>query len=313
MDAKRRLRALDRYQQRHASLAVPVAVAKKFGDDDGGDLAALIAYRAFFSLFPLLLLLTTVLGYVLAGNPDLRQEAVDSTLTQFPVIGEQIGSSSLKGSGVALAIGIAGSLWAGFGVVLATEGALDRVWAVPRRDRPDFLVSRLRALILLLVLGALTIASTVASGLVGGGAGILGPIGGVALSVALNLLVFGAIFMLLGRRSVSLGGLLPGILLAAVCWSALQLVGGYFVSHQIRNATPTYGTFALVLGLLVWVYLGAMLTVVSAELNVVRARGLWPRSLLGIEREEDERVMRGLAELEARDERQRISVDFDQR
>jgi membrane protein len=313
MDVKRPLRALDRYQQRHAPLAVPAAVVKKFGDDDGGDLAALIAYRAFFSLFPLLLLLTTVLGYVLAGNPDLRQEAVDSTLTQFPVIGEQIGSSSLKGSGVALAIGIAGSLWAGFGVVLATEGALDRVWAVPRRDRPDFLSSRLRALVLLLVLGALTIASTVASGLVGGGVGILGPLGGIALSVALNLVVFGAVFMLLGRRSAQLSGLWPGIVLAAVCWSALQLVGGYFVSHQIRNATPTYGTFALVLGLLVWVYLGAMLTVFSAELNVVRARGLWPRSLLGIERDEDERVMRALAESEARDERQHIRVDFDRR
>lgn len=313
MDPKRPLRALDRYQQRHAPLAVPVAVVKKFGNDDGGDLAALIAYRAFFSLFPLLLLLTTVLGYVLAGNPDLRQEAVDSTLTQFPVIGEQIGSSSLKGSGVALAIGIAGSLWAGFGVVLATEGALDRVWAVPRRDRPGFLSSRLRALALLLVLGALTIVSTVASGLVGGGAGPLGAVGGIALSVALNMLVFGAVFKLLGRRSLPLGGLLPGVVLAAVCWSALQLVGGYFVSHQIRNATPTYGTFALVLGLLVWVYLGAMLTVFSAELNVVRARGLWPRSLFGIEQEADERVVRALAEAEARDEGQRISVYFERR
>jgi membrane protein len=313
MDVKRPLRALDRYQQRHPPLAVPAAVVKKFGDDDGGDLAALIAYRAFFSLFPLLLLFTTVLGYVLSGNPDLRQEAVDSTLTQFPVIGEQIGSGSLEGSGVALAIGIAGSLWAGFGVVLATEGALDRIWAVPRRDRPDFLSSRLRALVLLLVLGALTIVSTVASGLVGGGGGIVGPLGGVVVSVALNLLVFGAVFMLLGDHPAPPRALLPGIVLAAAGWSALQLAGGYLVSHQIRDATPTYGAFAIVLGLLVWVYLGAMLTVFSAELNVVRARGLWPRSLLGIEREEDERVARALAESEARDDRQRIRVDFKRR
>ena len=168
--------------------------------------------------------------------------------------------------------------------MLATEGALDRVWAVPRRDRSGFLASRLRALALLFVLGALTIASTVASGLVGGGAGVLGPLGGIAVSVGLNMVVFGAVFMLLGQRSASLADLLPGIVLAAVCWSALQLVGGYFVSHQIRNATPTYGTFALVLGLLVWIQLGAMLTVFSAELNVVRARGLWPRSLLGVDR-----------------------------
>lgn len=284
MDLQRPLRAFDRYQQQHPSLAVPVAVAKKFGDDDGGDLAALIAYRAFFSLFPLLLLLTTVLGYVLAGNPDLRQEAVDSTLARFPVIGDQIKLSSLDGNGIALAVGIVGSLWAGFGVVLATEAALDRIWAVPRDDRPGPLASRLRALVLLLVLGALTIASTVASGLVGGGAGVLGPLGGIALSVGINAVVFGAVFTLLARHSTSLGALLPGIALAATCWSALQLVGGYFVSHQIRNATPAYGTFALVLGLLVWIQLGAMLTVFSAELNVVRARGLWPRSLFGVER-----------------------------
>jgi YihY family inner membrane protein len=284
MDAKGPLRAFDRYQQRHPSLAVPVAVVRKFGDDDGGDLAALIAYRAFFSLFPLLLVLTTVLGYVLEGNPDLRQEAVDSTLAQFPVIGDQIKLSSLEGNGIALAVGVVGSLWAGLGVVLATERALDRVWAVPRRDRSGFLASRLRALALLLVLGALTIASTVASGLVGGGAGVLGPLAGIAVSIGVNAVVFGAVFTLLGQRSTSLRALLPGIALAAVCWSVLQLVGGYFVSQQIRNATPAYGTFALVLGLLVWIQLGATLTVLSAELNVVRARGLWPRSLLGADR-----------------------------
>ncbi len=313
MDAKRPIGAIDRYQQRHAALAVPLAVVRKFGDDQGGNLAGLIAFRAFFSLFPLLLLLTTVLGYVLAGNPDLRREAVDSVLTQFPVIGEQIQVGSLEGNGVALVVGVFGSLWAGFGVVLATQHALDRVWAVPFRDRPDFLTSRLRALVLLIVLGTLTLASTVASGLVGGGSGLLGPVGGIAISVGINLLVFGALFSLLGAREASFSKLLPGVVVAAVCWSGLQLVGGYFVSHQVRNATPAYGTFALVLGLLVWINLGAMVTVLAAELNVVRERRLWPRSLLGAGREEDERVMRALAKAEAREDSQRISVDFDRR
>jgi YihY family inner membrane protein len=292
---------------------VPVAVVKKFGDDQGGNLAGLIAFRAFFSLFPLLLLFTTVLGYVLAGDPELREEAVDSVLTQFPVIGEQIAVSSLEGSGVALAIGIVGSLWAGFGVVLATEAALDRVWAIPFRDRPDFLTSRLRALVLLVVLGALTIASTIASGLVGGGAGLLGPAGGIAISVGINLLVFGALFSLLGTRPASFSALLPGVVVAAVLWSGLQLAGGWFVSSQVRDATPAYGTFALVLGLLVWINLGATLTVLSAELNVVRARGLWPRSLLGVGRDEDERVLGDLAKAEARDESQSIRVEFERR
>jgi len=313
MDAKRPLRSLDRFQQRHAALSVPVAVARKFADDQGGNLAGLIAFRAFFSLFPLLLLLTTVLGYVLAGNPDLRREAVDSVLAQLPVIGEQIELGSLEGNGLALAIGVVGSLWAGFGVVLATEAALDRVWAVPFRDRTGFLGSRLRALALLVLLGALTIVSTVASGLAGGGSGLFGPLAGIALSLCVNLLLFAAVFFLLGARRPSPSQLAPGAVLAAVCWSALQLVGGYFVSHEVRNATSAYGTFALVLGLLVWVNLGAMLTVLSAELNVVCARRLWPRSLFGVDRAEDERVMRALVEAEARDERQRISVDFNRR
>ena len=211
---------------------MPFAVLKKFGDDQGGNLAGLIAFRAFFSLFPLLLLLTTVLGYVLGGNADLRQEAVDSVLTQFPVIGEQVQVSSLEGNGVALAIGIAGSLWAGFGVVLATEHALDRVWAVPYRDRPDFLTSRLRALVLLVVLGTLTIASTIASGLVGGGSGLLGPVGGIAISVGINLLVFGALFWLLGAREASFW--------KRSCWaSSWQLSAGPACSSSAAGSSRT--------------------------------------------------------------------------
>jgi membrane protein len=278
MGAKAKLRELDAFQRRHAALALPIAVVKKFGEDKGGNLASLIAYRAFFSLFPLLLLMTTVLGYVLADDPGLRSSIVDSTVAQFPVIGEQLKLGSLQGSGVALVIGIAGSLWAGLGVVLASEEAMDRVWAVPRARRAGFLASRLRAVGLLAVLGVATIASTVASGLVAGGSGLLGPLAGLALSAALNFAVFLAVFHLLSSAGQRLRAALPGALLAAVCWTALQLLGGWFVSHEIRSATPVYGTFALVIGLLAWIHLGAMLTVLAAELNVVWALRLWPQA-----------------------------------
>lgn len=310
MDPLRPLRAFDRFQQRHAAVAVPVAVLKKFSDDEGGSLSGVIAYRAFFSLFPLLLLLTAALGFVLAGDPQLREEAVDSVLAQFPVIGEEVRRASLEGSGVALAIGIAGSLWAGFGVVVAAERALDRVWAVPHRDRPDFFSSRLRALALLALLGTLTIASTVASGLVGGGVPLLGTAGSIAFSLAVNLFVFGTVFAVLGVREFSLSRMLPGIAMVAVCWTALQLLGGYLVATQVRNATPTYGTFAVVIGLLVWLHVSAVVFVLSAELNVVRVRSLWPRSIFGASRGEDQRVFGALARAQARDERQRIDVDF---
>ena len=235
-------------------------------------------------------------------------------LTQFPVIGERIQVSSLEGNGVALAIGIVGSLWAGFGVVLATEHALDQgVRAVPLHHGPPFSPRACERLSCWSCSAQLTVVSTVASGLVGGGADLLGPVGGIVISVGINLLVFRHGGEALGTRQASFSKLLPGVVLAAVCWSGLQLLGGWFISHEVRNAAPAYGTFALVLGLLVWINLGAMLTVLSAELNVVWERELWPRSLLGAGRDEDERVMRAIAKAQAREDSQRIRVDFERR
>jgi len=176
-------------------------------------------------------------------------------------------------------VGAVGALWAGFGVVLASEEALDRIWGVPPRERAGFVGSRLRALGLLALIGGATIVSTVISSLVGGGAAWLGAVAGVVISAVLNLAVFLAVYHLLGSAGLPLRASLPGAALAAAGWTALQLVGGWFLAHEVRNATPVYGTFALVIGLLVWVQLGATLTVLGAELNSVLERGLWPRSL----------------------------------
>jgi YihY family inner membrane protein len=286
MDPKAPLRRFDRFQRRHRTLAAPLGVVMKFSDDEGGGMVSLIAYRAFFSLFPLLLLLTTILGYVLADNPDLRREVVDSTLSQFPVIGEQLRGETLEGSGLALAVGIVGSLLAGLSVVLETERCFDRVWGVPRAKRSGFLGGRLKAVGLLAVLGTLAVASTVISGLVAGGAGLFGPVWGVLVSTAVNLVVFAAVFRLLTTAPVDFSALGLGIVVAALGWELLQLLGGWYVSHQVRDASAVYGTFALVIGLLAWIHLGALFTILGAEANVVRERRLWPRSILR-EGEED--------------------------
>jgi membrane protein len=280
MDIKAPLRRFDDFQQGHRALAAPLGVVKKFGDDEGGSMVSLIAYRAFFSLFPLLLLMTTILGYLLADNPELREKVVDSTLSQFPVIGDQLRGGSLSGNGVALAVGIVGSLLAGLGVVLETEKTFDRVWDVPEDERHGFLGTRLRAIGLLVLLGGLAIVSTVVSGLVAGGADLFGPAWGILIATLLNLVVFAAVFRLLTSSEVASRALIPGIVIATIGWEALQLLGGWYVSHEVRNATPVYGTFALVIGLLAWIHLGAFFTVLGAEANVVREKHLWPRRLL---------------------------------
>jgi YihY family inner membrane protein len=284
MDLKAPLRRFDSFQQSRPALALPLGIVKKFGEDEGGSMVSLIAYRAFFSLFPLLLLLTTILGYVLAGNEELRREVVDGTLAQFPIIGNQLRGGELHGSGIALAIGIIGSVLAGIGVILETEQTFNRCWGVPKAAERGFVGSRLRAIALLVVLGGLAVVSTVVSGLAAGGADFLGAggkVAGLVIATLLNLFVFGAVFRLLTTDTVETQALVPGVVVATVGWEILQVIGGWYISHEVKNASAVYGTFALVIGLLAWIHLGATFVVFGAETNVVRTRRLWPRPMFG--------------------------------
>lgn len=284
MDVKAPLRRFDEFQQRKRVLALPLGIIKKFGEDEGGSMVSLIAYRAFFSLFPLLLLMTTILGYALAGDEELREEVVNGTLSQFPIIGNQLKGGELHGSGIALAVGIVGSVLAGIGVVLATETAFNRCWGVPKHAERGFLGSRLRAVALLVALGGLAVVSTVVSGLAAGGADFLGAGGkvfGLVIATVLNLFVFGAVFRLLTTDTVPTRALIPGVVVATIGWEILQVIGGWYISHEVKNASAVYGTFALVIGLLAWIHLGATFVVLGAETNVVRTRKLWPRPMFG--------------------------------
>jgi YihY family inner membrane protein len=313
MDFMAPVRRFDRFQQRHRWLAVPMAVVKKFGDDQGGNLAALISYFAFFSLFPLLLVLVTILGFVLQGHPDTQQAVENSVLGQFPVIGNQLRANALHGSLVPLIIGIVTSLLGGLGVTQAAQNAFDRVWAVPFKDRPNFWQSRLRGVLLLTALGILFVLATLASGLVSGGLGGAGvKVAGIAISLMLNFGLFLASFRFLTTASVGTSQLWPGVIVAGVLWEILQLIGGYYIGHVFKHSTSTYGTFGLVIALLVWLHLGAQVLVYSAEVNVVVSRRLWPRSLMGPPTEPaDQRTLTALAKVEERHEQEQIDVEFD--
>jgi YihY family inner membrane protein len=312
--AEKLLRRVDEQHQQRAWIAFPYAVMKKFGDDQAGNLAALIAYYGFLSLFPLMLVLVTVLGLFLRNNPDLQDTIRTSALANFPVIGEQISSNvhSLRGSGLALGIGLALALWAGLGIMKVLQTAMNAVWNVPYRHRPNFWISLLRAFLMLLVLGVVTIASA-AAGSVGAGSGnwLLGIVG-VVMSLALNLILFLLAFRILTTEDVTWGDVFPGAVVAAVAWTVLQAVGGYIVSHQLQGASDTYGTFAIVIGLLAWIYLGAQVTLFAAEVNVVRKRRLWPRAIVQPPlTDADERALEGYAEQEERRPEEDVRVRID--
>ena len=280
--------ALDRFQRRHRWAGLPLAVAYKYADDQGGFLAALITYYGFLSLFPGLLLLVSAVGYLLADNPSAQQSILDSALAQFPVIGTQLQQNlaSVEGNPVAAAVGSLGLLYGVLGIGQATQLAFNRAWAVARNERPNLLRARLRSAGFALLIGAGLVVTSVVTG-IGAGTGALDPhldallrVIAVTTSLVVNVMLFVAVFRLLTARSVPVRELLPGAVFAALCWQVLQALGTTYVSWVVARSSDVYGVFGVVLGLLAWIYLAAAVTVVAAELNVVRACRLWPRSLL---------------------------------
>ena len=309
---------LDRFQQRHRWIAFPLAVRQKYGDDQGGSLAATVAYYGFFSLFPLLLVFVTGLGYVLHGHPQLERTVVSSTLAQLPVIGPQLRVHALHGNPIALGLGSAGAIWAGSAVMLALQNAFNQVWGVPYTRRPDPIRRRLRSFAMLAGFGAGLLGSSVLSGIggYGGSAGLALRAGGVVLSLVANFGLFLLAYRVLTATNLAWRGLWPGAAAAAVAWTALQALGGFYISLVLARASNASGTFAMVIGLLSWIYLASHITILGAEANVVAQRRLWPRSLSIISEQPrtpaDERALRQVAEIELRRSDETIDVGFDE-
>jgi membrane protein len=278
---------LDAFQQRHPAAGFPLAVAYKFFDDQGNYLAALITYYVIVAVLPLLLLLSTVLSFLLDDDPGLRSDVLNSALSQFPVVGSQLGETGqLVGGTAGLVIGIVGGLYGGVGAALAVQHAMNTAWRVPRNNRPNPILSRVRALLLLATLGLAVIGTTVLSAL-GSSAGAYGADVGqamrvvvIAASVVVNTGVFVVAFILATARRLRVRDIAPGAVAAAVVWQFLQTFGAVYVGNVVKAAGDINGVFALMLGLIAFVYLAAVTIVFCVEINVVRVDKLHPRSLL---------------------------------
>jgi membrane protein len=278
---------LDRWQRRHTWFGFPIAVVYKYFDDQGTYLAALMTYYAFLSLFPLLLLFASVLGFVLQGNPDLQQDILTSTLSQFPIIGDELRRpEGLQGSGLALVLGGLIALYGTLGVAQAMQNAMNVAWAVPRYRRPNPIMSRVRSFVLIAVAGTAALTTTVLSAIAGSagsfGADIsrLTAMLATVAAVVINAGIFIVGFRISTAHKLNALDALPGAIVAAVIWQALQLTGTAYVGHVFKDAGATYGVFALVLGMIGWIFLASVGIVLAAEINVVRVKRLYPRALM---------------------------------
>ncbi|MDH6574633.1 YihY/virulence factor BrkB family protein [Kitasatospora sp. MAP5-34] len=311
---ERALRSLDRAQQHRTPSAVVVGVVKKYGDDRGGLLAALITYYGFVALIPLLLLLSTVLGFALHGHPGAQRAVVGSALADFPIIGDQLRQNvhSVQGSGLALVIGLLGLLYGALGIAQVLQHAMAEVWNVPGVRRPGYWPRLARSLLLFTALATGLLLATAAATLIGTAlAGSAARIGALLLSALINTALCLACFRILTPAEVPTRALMPGCAVAGPLFTVLQAFGALLVTHQLRHATEVYGFFATVIGLLSWLYLAAQVTVYAAETNVVLHRHLWPRSLVQPPLTgPDEEVLGAVARQEERRPEQHVDVAF---
>lgn len=281
---QRATRRLDAFQQRHVVPGFIVGVMKKFGDDNAGALTVQLTYTMFVTVFPLLLLLITILGIVLSGDPSARDRVLQSTFGEFPIVGQQL-AHNIQGlkrsSDFGLIIGIVGIIYGTTGLAQTGLYAMEQVWNVPATTRPSFVVRLVRSLIFLAVLSVGLIVTTLLSGF-----GTFGRhnfalgLAAEGLAGVVNIGIYLGAFRVLTPKQVHTRCLLYGSIFTGILWTVLQAVGGYVVGHDLKGASATYGMFGLVLGLVAWIYLGAQVTLYGAELNTVLERRLWPRAMV---------------------------------
>jgi uncharacterized BrkB/YihY/UPF0761 family membrane protein len=317
---------VDAFQRRHRVVGVPIAILYKYFDDQGPYLAAILTYYAFISIFPLMLIGSSVLGFLLQGNADLRQEVLTSALSQFPIVGTQLGApQGLQGSASAVVVGAIAALYGVLGLGQAAQNAVNVAWAIPRNSRLNPLVSRLRSFVLLILAGTTVLLvatlSSAASHLTMFGAGAHDGIRALflLLSLSLNAVVISTMMRLATPQAETFRQVLPGGLAIAVMWQLLQWAGGVYVARVVSRANDLNAVFALVLGLVALIYIAAVMGVIGIELNVVLARQLWPRALLAPFTDEvdltdaDRRAYADYAKAQRHKGFQRVRVSFGSR
>jgi membrane protein len=278
---------VDRTQRRFSPLGFPIAVVYKFFDDQGNVLAAAATYYAFVAIFPLLLLASSIFGFLLQGNPELQDQVLDSALRTFPIVGEELGRpEGLQGSTSAVVVGGVAALYGAIGLGQAIQNLMAVAWAVPRNSRPNPFLARLRSLVLLIFAGMGVIGISVVSA-VGRNTELFGSrfdstLGWLVqmVTVVVVAAVLTVLFRLAAARSHGFRTAIPGALTVAVLWQVLQYLGTVYVTNVVTGATSLNQTFAFVLGLVGLIYIASVMAILGIEVNVVLARRLWPRALL---------------------------------
>jgi YihY family inner membrane protein len=314
---ERAIRRVDATQRRYTATAFVFGVVKKYGDDNGGVLVSNLAYSAFVAMFPLLLVLTTILGYIVSVDPSFRADALNAVASQVPLIGRTLTENvhQLKRSSViGLVVGLLGLIWGSTGLAQSGLFTMEQVWNLPGPARPGYVQRLGRAMIFLCLLGGGVIVTTLLASLNTYGHQAFGfVVLAEVAAAAVNVGMYIGAFRVLTPKGVPTGSLLPGAITGGILWTVLQVLGTYLIHHYLHSDS-VYGVFATVLGLIAWIYLAVEITVYCAEINVVLARRLWPRAIVQPPLTEADRASMAMQALQSqRRPEQHIEVTFHDR
>jgi uncharacterized BrkB/YihY/UPF0761 family membrane protein len=183
------IRRVDAVQQRHKATAFAVGLIKKYGDDNGGVLVANLAHSGFVSLFPLLLVLVTLLGLVASNDPAVRHQVLKAIAHQVPLIGDQLAGNVQqlrRSSIIGLIVGLLVLIWGAASLAQAGLFTMEQVWNLPGPARPGYFPRLGRAVVFLAVLGFGVVVTTLLTslGLYGHGPGVLAVAGAILVAAA---------------------------------------------------------------------------------------------------------------------------------
>jgi YihY family inner membrane protein len=275
---------IDGFQRRHTIVGFPFAVVKRYGEDRGGWLGAVISYYGFFALLPLLLAFVTILSIVLDNNRELLDRILDAVWAQLPFVGPDIRDDikPIAGNPAVVAVALLVTLWGAAGVMKVSQDTLNSMWGVPRFRRPGFFPKLLRGAAVFALLGIGVFGTAVVTGMtLGLDLPLVARVLTATATIAINSMLTFGLFRLLIARSLTMRQLLPGALVVAAGTYLLTLLGGIYVQRVVSEASSLYGSFATIVGLLAWIALIVQVFVYGTLVNVVREERLWPRTLTG--------------------------------
>ncbi|WP_232291650.1 YihY/virulence factor BrkB family protein [Frankia sp. QA3] len=233
---------------------------------DGGDrLAASATYFAFLSFFPIVALAFAVTGFVVDAYPDVQDSLTKQINDYLPGLADKLDVTSIGNAKVGVGlIGLLGLLLAGLAWIDALRDALRLIWHQDI-DVGNIIKRRLRDITVLAGLGLTLLASLVVTSLSTSATGTfldwIGLSGSTAaawvtgilallVALAIDTAVFLYLFWRLPRQT-DRSRSVRGAMLGAVGLEILKVVGTWLIGQTTGN--PVYGTFAVIVGLLIWI------------------------------------------------------------